>query len=204
VAELTTHARTSKQIRRIGDMQGRLGLRHDAGKRLTVVAIGATADNARVVHNPSGESTGIGISRSVAVLARSAGRQMVHRFGLRRHPGKDLAVVASRATAGNARVVHDPRVIGRPMAQRANRSSRQVIGRFRASGRNRETHGRGMAAFARRGTRRSMGRVRRLVNRCHSNSKGLWSTNESVASCATADDAGVPHNRSRERYEVAG
>lgn len=182
MAELATHARTSKQIHRIGDMQGRLGLRCDAGKRLTVVAIGATADNARVVHNPSGESTGIGIGGIVAVLARNAGRQMVHRFRLWRHAGKDLAVVAIGATAGNAGMAHDPRVIGRPMTQCANRSSRQVIGRFRASGRNRETHGRGMAAFARRSTRRSMGRVRRLVNRCHSNSKSFWSADESVAS----------------------
>ena len=181
-----------------------LGLRRDAGKDLAVVAICATADDACVVHCPSGESTGIGISRCVAGLTRCTGRQMVHRFGHRRHSGKNLTVVASRATAGDAGVVHFPRVIGSTMAERTRRGSRQVICRFRASSRNREAHRRGMAALAWRRTRPSMGRARRLGYRCHSNSKGFGSSHETVASRATTDDTGVLHQRSRERCEVAG
>lgn len=182
MAELAAHTRTSQQHRRIRDMYGRFFNRRDAGKGLAVVTIRATADDTGVVHDPSGESTGIGIGRSVAGLAHRTGRQMVHRFRYRRHPGKDLAVVASRATAGNTGVVHYPRVkAGGTMAERARRSSRQVIRRLRSSSRNRETHCRGMAALTRRKACCKMGRIRRLGYRCHSNSKGFGCAHETMA-----------------------
>ena len=55
MAKLAAHTRTTKQIRRIGDMLGRLGHWRHSGKDLAVVAIGATVDDARVLHQRSRE-----------------------------------------------------------------------------------------------------------------------------------------------------
>lgn len=195
MAKLTAHARTTNQSRRIRDMQGRLGHRGDAGKGLAVVAVGTTADDAGVLHYPSGKSAGTGISCRVAGLACRTGRQVVHRLGDRRHAGKDLAVVASRATADDARVVHFPRVIGGAMAERAHRSRRQVIGRLGAASRNRKARCRAVAALARRGARRTVGRGHCLRHRSHTG-KGYAHVLKTMAGRTTTEDTRVRHQRS--------
>ena len=196
MAELTGHARTAGQRRRIGNMLGRLGNRCDACESLAIVAVGAATHDAGVVHRPAGKTSRTGIARRMASLARPAGRQVVHRLGYRRHSGKYLSIMASRASAGNAGVVHHPRVIARAiMAERACRGRRQMIGRLAAAGRNREAGCRGMATFARRHARRGVGRGYGLRFRSHP-VKGNSHVLVTMASRATAEDAGMVHHRS--------
>ena len=77
------------------------------GKCLTVMAIGATADNTCVFHQTACESTEGSISRSVAGLARGTGWHVVCWLGFRRHSNsKCLAVVASCTAAAYANVAH--------------------------------------------------------------------------------------------------
>ena len=51
VAELATHTRSTSQIRRIGDMPGRFEYWRHSLESLTVVALCAIIDNARVFHH---------------------------------------------------------------------------------------------------------------------------------------------------------
>ena len=101
--------RVAGLARRAGrQMVHRLGHRRHPGKDLTIVAACAAAEDAGVDHRRTGERGEL--ARRVAGLARRAGRQMVHRLGHRRHPGKALAAVAARAAADDARVAHHPRI----------------------------------------------------------------------------------------------
>ena len=196
MAELTGHARTADQRRRIGNMLGRFGNRGDACESLAIVAVGTATHDAGVVHRPAGKAARAGIARRMASLARPAGRQVVYRLGYRRHPGKYLSIMTSRASAGDAGVVHYTRVIARAiMAERTSRGRRQVIGRLAAAGCNRETGCRGMAAFARCHARRGVGRGYGLGFRRHT-VKGNAHVLVTMASRTTTEDAGMVHRRS--------
>lgn len=114
------------------------GYRRNAGKHLAVVAVGAAADDAGVIHFTAGESAGRWRGRNrrcMASLAGSRGRQVVHRLGYRCHSDKNLAVMASRTAADDTRagVVHDARIIRGTMTHRARCRGRQVIGRLGAA-----------------------------------------------------------------------
>jgi len=179
-------------------MVGRLCHRRDTGKGLTVVAIGATADDAGVVHFSAGESAGRRRSRNRSSMAGLAGRsrwQVVNRLGHRRYPGKHLAVMASCTAADDTRVVHYSRVIAcAVMAERTRRGSRQVIGRLGPTRCNCKARRRTVAAFAWHvaGCRVGWGDGLRL--RCHPVKRDT-NVIETMTGRATADDARVFHRR---------
>jgi len=172
--------------------------RRDTGKGLTVVAIGATADDAGVVHFSAGESAGRRRGRdrsSMASLAGRSGRQVVHRLGHRRYPGKHLAVMASRTAANDTRVVHYSRVItGAAMAQRARCRCRQMICRFGPSRCNCKARRRTVAAFAWRVAGCSVGWGDGLRFRGHAVKRDT-NVIETMTGRATTDDARVLHRR---------
>ena len=137
--------------RRAGrQMVHRLGYRRHSGKGLAAVAARATAEDARVDHRRPGECCELGCR--MAGLARRTGRQVIHRFGHRRHSGKGLAVVAARATAEDACVDHrrpgERCELGRRVAGLARRAGRQMIHRLG----HRRHSGKGLAAVAARAT----------------------------------------------------
>lgn len=179
-------------------MVGRFCHRRDTGKGLTVVAIGATADDAGVVHFSAGKSTGRRRSRDwsgMAGLAGRSGRQVVNRLGHRRYPGKHLAVMASRTAADDTRVVHYSRVIVGPvMAQRACCCGRQVIGRLGPARCNCKARRRTVATFAWRVAGCRVGWGDGLRFRGHAVKRD---TNiiETMTGRATTDDARVLHRR---------
>ena len=179
-------------------MVGRFSHRRDTGKGLTVVAIGATADDAGVVHFSAGESAGRRRSRnrsSMAGLAGRSRRQVVHRLGHRRYPGKHLAVMASRTSADDAGVVHYSRVIVGPvMAKRACCCGRQVIGRLGPARGNCKTRGRTVAAFAWRVAGCSVGWGDGLRFRGHAVKRDT-DVIETMTGRATTDNARVLHRR---------
>lgn len=250
MTELTGHARTTNQRRRIGNMLGRFGNRCHSGKYLTIVAVGTTTHDAGVVHRRSGETartgfarrmaslarhagrqvvyrlrnwchagkylaivavgttthnTGmvhrsageaacIGIARRMTSLARLTGRQVVHRLGYRRHPGKYLSIMTSRASARDTGMVHYAGVITRAiMAERTRRSRRQMIGRLGAAGRDREAGCRGMATFARSRACRGVGSRYGLWYR-RNTVKGNAHVLVTMACRATTEDAGMVHH----------
>ena len=84
------------------------GHRRHPGKCLTVVAISTATNDTCVLHLRCWtKSTRGGISRRVAGLARSTGRQVIRWLGLRRHShSKCLAVMTSRTAAAYAQVAH--------------------------------------------------------------------------------------------------
>jgi len=85
----------------------------------------------------------------MAVFAGQAGRYMVHRFELWRHPSEGLTVVAARTTGGDASVFHYAR-----NGKRSSVTSGTGLGRWQMAGRHRgqvghqEGRGRGMAGRA--------------------------------------------------------
>jgi len=92
----------------------------------------AIADDAGVVHRRRIEATVL--TYRMTGLARQTGRQVIARFGYRRHPGKYLAVVAGRATTKDPRMDHcrtgEISELGRRMAGLASQCGRQVVARF--------------------------------------------------------------------------
>jgi len=85
-------------------MVRRLGYWGHAGKHLAVMAACAVTEDAGVDHRSTSEISEF--ARQVAGLACLAGRQVVARFRYRRYTNKHLAVMAARATAEDATVVH--------------------------------------------------------------------------------------------------
>ena len=122
----------------------------DPGKDLAVMAVGTTADDTGVFHYCSAKSTWNSENcRRVAGLARQAGRKVIHRFGHWSNTGEDLPVVASRAAADDAGMVHHTRIkTGGAMTGRAHLCCGQMIRRHRRSSRSKQkTHRRSMAVF---------------------------------------------------------
>jgi hypothetical protein len=82
----------------------RLGHGCDTSENLAVMAASATADNAGMNHHRTGEVAEL--ARRVTGLARQRGRQVVARFGYRRHSREHLTIMASDAIAQDTGVVH--------------------------------------------------------------------------------------------------
>jgi len=103
------------------------------GEHLTVMTACTTVEDPGVNHRSARKIGELG--RSVAGLARQAGRQVVARLGYRSHTGKYLAVMTACTTADDAGVVHrctgEIGELGRRVAGLASQAGRQVVARFR-------------------------------------------------------------------------
>jgi len=93
------------------------------------MAVGATADDAGVVHRSAGK-VGKDACRMAGLACRTGG-QVIHRLGYRGHSGKNLSVVAVGTAANDAGVAHRrPGKCGElacRMAALACRAGRQMI-----------------------------------------------------------------------------
>lgn len=150
----------------------------------------ATVDDTRVRHQRSRERCEV--ARGMAGLAWHIGRQMVHRFGFRRHTGKALAVVATCAITENSGVRHNSGT-----GPKSSMASRTYLRRRQVSDR------RGSQARHQKGRRRSV--AARAIQRghhmrCRRIRLGLWRHTHKalavVAARAIIDDTGVVHQRS--------
>jgi len=97
-------------------------------EHLSVVAGVASAHDAGMVHRCAGEV--VEFARRVTGLTDQRGRQVVARFGYRRHTEEYLAVVTCYASTGNTCVVHHTRTRTRAcwMAQRTRLGRRKMVG----------------------------------------------------------------------------
>jgi len=120
---------------------------------------------------------------------------MIHRLGFRRNPGKYLSVVATCATADNARMHHHAgvRSVSGTMASRAYHCRRHVPDRWGGQVGHQECGRRRMAGRTIRAGRHVRGGRITFLFGCDAHGKGL----PVVALRAVADDAGVVHHRRR-------
>jgi len=102
------------------------------GEHLTVMTACTTVEDPGVNHRSARKIGELG--RSVAGLARQAGRQVVARLGYRSHTGKYLAVMTACTTVEDSGVNHRSArkigELGRSMASLASQTGRQVIARL--------------------------------------------------------------------------
>lgn len=149
-------------------------------------------------HQRAGKPTRIGAGGRMACLAGHAGRQMVNRFGFRRHPSENLAVVATCATADDAGMGHHTGSGPEPgaMAGRTDLRGRQMPDRRGGQVGHQEGGRRGMAGRAIRACRHvRCGRITLLFGR-DADRKGL----PGMTQRTIIHDARVVHHGRRGRY----